>query len=113
MQDLNHMTQSPVPPEATNNLIMSLKSVHVAHVGLPVLDNPFIVCRGHPQAIVAPHHAADSTVVTLEGGSERGRGEGGRGGGRGGGREGGREERGREGGREGGREEEGEEGREE
>ena len=52
-------------PAAVHRLLMCLEGMHDVHVGLPVLGPAPLVCGHHPVLIMAEHHTADRTVVTL------------------------------------------------
>ena len=56
---------------------MCLESMHIVHVGLPVLHVALVVRGYHPvRPLVTPRHAANGTVVCLGGkGLKEGRGK--------------------------------------
>ena len=70
---LTHPSPHPSPtspththsPAAVHRLLMCLEGMHDVHVGLPVLGPAPLVCGHHPVLIMAEHHTADRTVVTL------------------------------------------------
>lgn len=62
----DHMTSNcTIPPATLDWLSMCLESVDIVKVGLPVLDKAPVIGRHHPDAIVAPYHAANGAVMTL------------------------------------------------
>ena len=62
---LSHPPTHTHSPAAVHRLLMCLEGMHDVHVGLPVLGPAPLVCGHHPVLIMAEHHTADRTVVTL------------------------------------------------
>lgn len=44
---------------------MCLEHFKIAHIGLPVLDDPTMIARHHPVVVMRPVHSANGRVMGL------------------------------------------------